>query len=66
MKERLVQQIEISLAEIESCNLFIDTVFVRKHYDISPSLTYSEQQIVGKNRRWIFSNMPVATIKGEK
>ena len=61
MKERLVQQIQVSLAEIESCSLFIDTAFIRKYFDISPSLIYSKQRIVGKNREWTFSNMPLAT-----
>ena len=59
MKKRLVQAIQISLAEIESCNLFIDTAFVRKHHNISPCLIYSRQQIVGKTREWTFSNMPI-------
>ena len=60
MKKRLVQRIQVSLAEIESCNLFIDTAFIRKWYDISPSLVYSEQRIVGKVREWTFSNTPLA------
>ena len=63
MKERLVQQIQVSLSEIENCNLFIDTAFVRKWYKISPCLTYSRQQIVGKCREWIFSNMPISDIE---
>ena len=65
MRERLVQVIQVSLAEIESCNLFIDTAFVRKNYSISPCLTYSKQQIIGKNHEWTFSNMPFATTNKE-
>lgn len=61
MIKRLVQQIQVSLAEIESSNLFIDTAFVRRWYKISPCLTYSSQRIVGKAREWTFSNMPLAT-----
>lgn len=62
-ESRLVQQIQISLAEIESCNLFVDTAFVRKWYNISPVLTYSRQEMIGKSREWTFSNMSLATTK---
>ena len=59
MKEILEQRIQMSLKSIKQHRLLIDTAFIRRDYNISPALRFSKQHVVGNNREWIFSNLPI-------
>ena len=59
MKEILEQRIQMSLKEIKQSRLLVDTTSIRRDYNISPALRFSKQHVVGNNREWIFSNLPI-------